>query len=290
MKFRIYSDVKEFYQVTYKILARHEAQNLIPLGNIIIGNTGSDKTGWRDPAKWFMVTVSDDTGILITAVMTPPYNLTLYETDNQPAEGALNCLIEGIRQAGVSIGGVMTESGLANRFTDAYTAVINVKHTVRQNMRIHELVKIKIIAPPIGRVRLASEKDLAFLPYWLEGFNSDCFHGPYSIDNDLERYSHEVSTKRLYILEDSGTPVSMAMITREMQTVCGIGFVYTPPYFRGKGYATACVTAVSRVVLERGYKKCVLYTDLANPISNSIYRKIGYEPICDALDIGYSQC
>jgi predicted GNAT family acetyltransferase len=27
----------------------------------------------------------------------------------------------------------------------------------------------------------------------------------------------------------------------------------------------------------------VLYTDLANPTSNSIYQKVGYRPVCDAL-------
>jgi len=289
MKLKIYADVKEFYRDTYGILTRHEAQNLIPLGNIIIGNAGEDKTGWRDPAKWFMAAVSDGSGIRLTAIMTPPYNLTLYETGNMPADGALSCLIEGILGSEIEIPGVMTESGLAHRFADAYAAASNVEQTVRQNMRIHELETVNITDPPIGYIRQACESDLAFLPYWIEGFHSDCFHGPFQVGSDLERYRYEVSTRRLYILEEAGTPVSMAQITREMQTVCGVGYVYTPPFFRNRGYATACVEAVSRLILEHGYKKCVLYTDLANPTSNSIYRKIGYIPICDALDIGFSR-
>ena len=289
MKFRMYSCIKEFYQDTYGLLMRHEAQNLIPLGNIIIGNTGTDKTDWRDPVKWFMATVSDNVGIRITAIMTPPYNLTLYETDNQIVKGSLDCLIEGILEAGITIDGVMTESGLANRFADAYTDAVNVKRTVRQHMRIHELDKTNIGLPAIGHIRLAMENDLAFLPYWIESFHTDCFHKPFKLDSDLENYRYEVTTGCLYILEDNGTPVSMTKITREIQTVCGIGFVYTPPFFRNKGYATACVAAVSRIILDRGYKKCVLYTDLDNPTSNSIYRKIGYVPVCDALDIGFQE-
>ena len=35
MQFKLYSDVHEFYNDTYDVLMRHEAQNLIPLGNII---------------------------------------------------------------------------------------------------------------------------------------------------------------------------------------------------------------------------------------------------------------
>ena len=43
MNFTQYSDVKAFYKDTYNLLMRHEAQNVIPLGNIIIGNEGKDK-------------------------------------------------------------------------------------------------------------------------------------------------------------------------------------------------------------------------------------------------------
>ena len=68
MKCKIYDDVKAFYKDTYDILMRHEAQNLIPLGNVIIGNDGMDKTGWRDPAHWFMVAVSDNAGIYLLGV------------------------------------------------------------------------------------------------------------------------------------------------------------------------------------------------------------------------------
>ena len=86
-------------------------------------------------------------------------------------------------------------------------------------------------------------------------------------------------------MEVDGIPVTTTAITREMENICTIAVVYTPPYFRRKGYATACVAAVTKIGLEKGYKKCVLYTDLANPTSNSIYMKMGYEPICDFLSI-----
>ena len=75
----------------------------------------------------------------------------------------------------------------------------------------------------------------------------------------------------------------MAGYTREMQTAIGVAFVYTPPYYRGKGYASSCVAQISQIALDKGFTKCVLYTDLLNPISNSIYKKIGYRPVCDSL-------
>lgn len=68
-----------------------------------------------------------------------------------------------------------------------------------------------------------------------------------------------------------------------MQTAIGVAFVYTPPYFLGNGYATSCVAQISQMALDNGYTRCVLYTDLLNPTSNSIYKKIGYKPVCDSL-------
>ncbi|MDR3121910.1 MAG: GNAT family N-acetyltransferase [Clostridiales bacterium] len=288
MRFNLYNDVKLFFQDTYDILMRHEAQNLIPLGNVIIGNEGKDKTDWRDPANWFMATVSDDTGIRLTAIMTPPYNLTLYATDNQNDHEAVACLIAGISKNNFALAGVMAENTLAESFARAYTADKGTKYSINKSQRIYELLKVNPGISSVGHLRAAQENDMAFIPYWIEGFNSDCFGTAPSVHRDAERYLYHISTGKLFILTDNGTPVSMANISREMRSVCGVNYVYTPPYFRGKGYATSCVAAVSRIILERGFSKCVLYTDLANSTSNSIYQKIGYKPICDSLEIKFN--
>ena len=50
MQFKLYTDVNEFYSDTYDVLMRLEAQNMIPLSNIVIGR-GKDKTDWRDPVS-----------------------------------------------------------------------------------------------------------------------------------------------------------------------------------------------------------------------------------------------
>ena len=64
-----------------------------------------------------------------------------------------------------------------------------------------------------------------------------------------------------------------------------VGYVYTPPALRGRGYATSTVAALSGQLLRGGSRFCCLYTDLANPTSNAIYRRIGYEPVCDVVEV-----
>ena len=51
--------------------------------------------------------------------------------------------------------------------------------------------------------------------------------------------------------------------------------------------AGAVTAATSRLQLDRGRRFCFLYTDLANPTSNAIYLRIGYEPVCDSRELAF---
>ena len=289
MQFKKYNNVNDFYADTYDVLMCNEAQNLIPLGNIIIGYEGKDKTGWRDTANWYMATVSDSKGIQLTAIMTPPHNITLYATDNKINDNTINCLIDGL--ANEPIPGVMTEKSLAERFAKAYTNKKGIGYETTFNQRVFELTGVSPNVTRVGTLRLVSEKDMPFFPYWIEGFMvcTEKYDGTtMKIPQDGEYYRHNITLEQFYILEVDGLPVSMARLNRAMQTVIGIGAVYTPPYYRGKGYATSCVAQLSQLALDKGFTKCVLYTDLANPTSNSIYQKIGYRPICDSLMLKFT--
>lgn len=283
MRFKLYTDVHEFYKDTYGILMRHEAQNMISLGNIIIAHEGKDKTGWRDPVNWLMATISDVNGIQLTAVMTPPHNITLYATDNIINSDAIDCMIDGLKDH--EIPGVTTEKVLAEYFAEKYTAQKGLTFKTTMSQRIYELKAVNPDIKQFGVVRLLDEKDMYFFPYWVEAFNAANIYGKteMSIPQDGKSYRYQLSGQKLYVLEDNGIPVSMAGYTREMQTAIGVAFVYTPPYYRGKGYASSCVAQISQIALDKGFTKCVLYTDLLNPISNSIYKKIGYRPVCDSL-------
>ena len=287
MQFKLYTDVHAFYNDTYEVLMRHEAQNLIPLGNLIMGHEGKDRTDWRDPANWLMAAVSDDEGIQLTAIMTPPHHITLYATDNIMKPEAVNALIDGLKDRRLS--GVLTEKSLAEHFAQAYASRKEATFHTTMSQRIYELTAVIPDIPKVGRLRLQDEKDMHFFPYWAEAFYAAGHYGrtEMSIPQEAEPYLYRIASKKLYILEYDGVPVSMAGYTREMQTAIGVAFVYTPPYERGKGYASSIVAQISQLALDKGFTRCVLYTDLANPTSNSIYQKIGYTPVCDSEQIKF---
>jgi predicted GNAT family acetyltransferase len=58
--------------------------------------------------------------------------------------------------------------------------------------------------------------------------------------------------------------------------------VYTPSASRRRGYGAAVTAAASVAALAAGAEQVALYTDLANPTSNSVYQAIGYRPDHDA--------
>lgn len=287
MKLSLYRDVHDFYNDTYDILMRDEAENMILLGNLIIGHEGKDKTDWRDPVNWLMAAVSDNNGIRLTALMTPPHNITLYATDNIIDPIAINCLIEGLIDH--DIPGVTTEKNLAECFVREYTARKGLSFSTTMSQRIYRLKAVNPDVKQFGQLRLLEEKDMSFFPYWLEAFNAAGVYGQteMSIPQEAAIYHYRLSTNKLYVLEVDGIPVSMAGYTREMQTAIGIAFVYTPPYYRGNGYASSCVAQLSQRALDEGYKTCVLHTDLSNPRSNSIYQRIGYTAVCDSLMLSF---
>jgi uncharacterized protein len=66
-----------------------------------------------------------------------------------------------------------------------------------------------------------------------------------------------------------------------------IGPVYTPPESRGRGYASTLVAEQSRTLLDAGRAFCFLYTDLDNPTSNALYRRIGYRMIAEAGEVRF---
>ena len=84
-------------------------------------------------------------------------------------------------------------------------------------------------------------------------------------------------------------PVSLAGFGSLTPNGIRIGSVYTPPEHRNRGYGTAVTAAVSQLLLERGHRFCFLYTDLANPTSNAIHARIGYEPVCDSREPAFAR-
>ncbi len=114
---------------------------------------------------------------------------------------------------------------------------------------------------------------------WVAAFQTEAL--PDEAPPDGTKVAAQGLEDRRFFLWEDGEPVTLVGKNRPTQHGITIGPVYTPPAHRRQGYASAATAHLSQRLLDEGYDYCTLFTDLANPTSNSIYQKIGYQPVCD---------
>jgi predicted GNAT family acetyltransferase len=95
--------------------------------------------------------------------------------------------------------------------------------------------------------------------------------------------------RSLYFWEIEGEPTAMAGVGSPTPSGIRVSAVYTPPERRGNGFATSLVAELSRRELVAGRRFCFLFTDLANPVSNRIYRRIGYLLVSKASEYRFGE-
>ncbi len=105
--------------------------------------------------------------------------------------------------------------------------------------------------------------------------------------NNAGAVDRRIADGTLHVWEAQGRPAAFAGRSPVIAGMSRIGPVFTPPELRGRGYASAATAAASAHALALGAQEVLLYTDLANPTSNSIYRKLGYEPVEDCLSLNF---
>ena len=147
--------------------------------------------------------------------------------------------------------------------------------TVIMQQGLFTLERVSEVPAASGRCRPAEPSDAEQLQTWLKEFVTEALPtDPPPGEDAGERLA---SSGRCHVWErEDGIPTSF---TNNPRRVCGlwaIGPVYTPPEHRGCGYASSLVEHVSRYALANGADACTLFTDLANPVSNRIYERIGY--------------
>ena len=146
--------------------------------------------------------------------------------------------------------------------------------------RLYHLGVLRLPGEPSGRFSRASANDRELLTTWIRAFSEEGGQLTADADDFVETAlaAGQLSTWRTDHL------VSIAAHTEPIHGVSRIRAVYTPPSERCHGYASACVGKLSQQLTKQGIR-CILYTDLANPISNSIYRRLGF--VCTSEVLRY---
>jgi predicted GNAT family acetyltransferase len=277
---RTYSDAAEFLAVAEDSLARDEAAN-----NVIYGLAramAADPS--RAPERLYLATAHQNGELLYAAEMTPPWRLLISTTPASLTASDFAPLVEDLRMGAWQVSGVTAPARLAEQFAAAWAAHAGESYTVDIRMRLFELRAVRWPARPPGHFRAATLDDLPLLYQWYCDFSREAIPSdPPPAEGGVRR---SIDDGNVFLWED-GKPVSFAARGRRLPHGASVGPVYTPREFRGRGYASACVAALSQWILDGGAQFCVLFTDLANPTSNHIYQALGYRPHGDYIEYNF---
>ena len=123
---------------------------------------------------------------------------------------------------------------------------------------------------------------------WVDLFFEEAF-SPEREDGAGDRFVDDADRvgNRFVLWDVDGAAVSMAMLRVPAADVSRIGPVFTPLTERGHGYGSAVTAAAADLAHRSGTAEVVLFADLANPVSNAIYPRIGFEPVADSVRIEF---
>jgi uncharacterized protein len=271
-----YDSVEDFLARAGAYLGAREAEH-----NLLFGIcTGLQRTPEVYEGPNYLATVDADGAVVAAVLRTPPHNMVLSMVDRPEA---VDLIADDALAAYGNLPGVLGPQQPARRFAERFGAHIGRGYRLALAERIFRLQRVVPPQPAGGRMRIAEAADRDLLIGWLVDFVHEAL-GPDEDTSEAAAFADRWIARQyrtMYLWADAGRVVSMVGAGGETPSGIRIGPVYTPPEWRGRGYASNLTAAVSQAQLDAGRRFCFLFTDLANPTSNKIYQAIGYEPVLD---------
>lgn len=172
--------------------------------------------------------------------------------------------------------GVTGRTDLATTFCERYFEATQV---IQASYARHLLLVLKEYEPPHrtipGQLVQADESHVELLIQWMTKFVIDAKLPGFEVTREYVEAALDEKAVFLWVIEERPVSMSIAAVSEDMVR---FGWVYTPDEERGRGYASILVNLLSKQFLDEG-KVCLLHADEDNPVSNSIYHKIGYRVI-----------
>jgi predicted GNAT family acetyltransferase len=239
--------------------------------NLILGIIRGLRSEPQDSA--LMLCVERSERPCLAAVMTPPYRLLVSTGDT----AAVPSLVEGVVETGAPVSGVLGPNEMAQACAEAWQRATGQSVTPAVEMTLYATRQAILPEGVSGRLCPATEADAKWVSESYADFTEEI---PASEEERRTSRDRAVTMLRrglVFLWELGGAPVSMACYRYVTDEGVRIAPVFTPPAERGKGYASACVGHLTRRLLQGGVAWCSLFADVANPMSNRLYRRLGYE-------------
>ncbi|WP_214109681.1 GNAT family N-acetyltransferase [Acrocarpospora catenulata] len=279
MTWTLTSDVSAYGEAVESWLLRDPVRNTVLVTVLRWIRSGQ----YSDPLMGWFVEHGEVRGAICH---TPPYPLLISAAPAADVQSLVGLLVNRGRE----LTGVSGPLETAATFAAAWWE----PEKDRRAERLYRLATLVTPTDPSGhlalygpgRARIVTPPDLPVAVQWFRAFQSEA-HVDLAAD-PAPVVSSRLNRNELVWWEVGGRPVSLAGVSTPIAGMSRIGPVYTPPDYRRRGYGSAVTYAATRKALDEGASEVLLFTDLANPTSNSIYQAIGYVPVGDYASIMFN--
>ncbi len=271
MSWTLTDDPEVYAEQVSTLLSRRPDANTIAL-TVLDGLLAGGRWGEGEIVLGWYAT---ETGVTGAVSMTPPYGILLAELP-EGSEAGLVKLLRGRGVAVPDVNGTVTDVA---RFARCWTAGTGLRAETVMRQLLYSLVDLQSPADlPPGSARPAAAADLELLMEWMWAFQREA-EGR-AVPPLAANYQRRIESGLVWFwCDQAGRPVSCAARNATVAGMSRVGPVFTPQEHRRHGYGEAVTAACTRDALEQGAEQVVLFTDLQNPTSNAIYRRLGYRPI-----------
>jgi uncharacterized protein len=277
-----FPDARAFLATAGEFLTAREAEHNLLLG--IAGTLVARPHVYPRPP--YLAAVVRGHEVVGVGLRTPPYGVVLSEVEE---DVAVELLASDAAELYPELPSVFGPTDASRRFAELWE---RGSGQVARKAMAHRAFRAERVRPPAevpGAMRRAGEMDRELLVDWIAAFQTDVGAGSLGRppDEAVDDYLTRGESGGIYLWED-GEPVSVAGCGSPTPNGIRVGPVYTPPERRGRGYASALTAELTATLLADGRRFCFLFTDRANPTSNRIYQRIGYEPVTDLDEYRFS--
>lgn len=267
LKLVTYKDAEHFLSRCESwLLYRSDVHNIMYSSATLISLESSVYTG----PYWFGALEDDNGGIVACGNHNLPDGLCISETPESMFEAVHRSIVDAVGVPHRIRAPQLTAEWLAKRCSETS----NGRGRFQARWHTYRLDDLKRPAKDVpGQLRKGRVEEEGLIARWGRAYGEEQ-PAPVDVSDFMRR---KLSEDDLYVWDDTGARTILTLSGRAGKGI-RISGVYTPPEFRGRGYASAAVAALSQAKLSNGREFVVLNVVEGNP-AERLYQRLGYRRI-----------
>ncbi len=232
-----------------------------------------DPLKFGDNLEIFSVVI--DKSIRLFTFRTIPFNILISHSED---DKAVKNLVEYIWENRIKFPGIYGPLNVIRNFRNEWHKLSGENFQTKDEMWLYFLEKLKVPSKNIGHVIRANENHLTRVNKWSNKAVKELMpEAPESfLESCRQNLSYRIKEQKIFLLNYNDEFVSMATISRETEKLQIINNVFTPPKYRGRGYATEICSLIANRIRKKGNYP-ILTVNTENKPAINIYEKIGFQ-------------